>query len=163
MYIAFYFKAVAQYFYSSNKSKGPELNHDIRNIDLELSICLFLEKSYTVFHLLRIDMFFNPHKNYSLRNISQFLPFMNLDNSKFICLVIVFSKDDSKSELNMSLNSIYKELMKTIIKTAPKFFSNGTFLCPLGLCCIFPQEYLMLIDCVQYFIVPSKLNLFKSK
>lgn len=93
----------------------------------------------------------------------KFLPFMNLDNSKFICLVIVFSKDDSKSELNMSLNSICNEFMKTIIKTAPKFFSNGTFLCPLGLCCIFPQEYLMLIDCVQYFIVPSKLNLFKSK
>ena len=63
MYIAFYFKAVAQYFHSSNTNNGPELNHDIRNIDLELSICLFLEKSYTVFHLLRIDMFFNPHKN----------------------------------------------------------------------------------------------------
>ena len=45
MYIAVYFKAVAQYFHSSKKNKGPELNHDIRNIDLELSICLFLEKS----------------------------------------------------------------------------------------------------------------------
>ena len=67
MYIAFYFKAVAQYFYSSNKNKGPELNHDIRNIDLELSICLFLEKSCTVFHLLRIDMFLIPTKIYLLR------------------------------------------------------------------------------------------------
>ena len=58
----------------------------------------------------------------------------------------MFSKDNSKSELNMSLNSIYKELMKTIIKTAPKFFSVGAFLCPLGMCCIFPQEYFMLIE-----------------
>ena len=47
MYIAFYFKAVAQYFFCSNKCKGPEPNHDITNIDLELSICLFLEKSCT--------------------------------------------------------------------------------------------------------------------
>ena len=76
---------------------------------------------------------------------------------------IMFSKNNSKFGLNMSVNSIYNEFMKTIIKTAPKFFSNGTFLCPLGLCCIFPQEYLMLIDCLQYFIVPSKLNPFKSK
>ena len=67
MYIAFYFKAVAQYFYSSNKCKGPELNHDIRNIDLELSICLFHKKSCTVFHLLRIDMFLIPTKIYLLR------------------------------------------------------------------------------------------------
>ena len=63
----------------------------------------------------------------------------------------MFSKDDSKSELNMSLNSIYNELMKTIIKTAPKFFSVGTFQCPLGLCCIFPQEYFMLIQSVAVF------------
>ena len=74
MYIAFYFKAVAQYFYSSNKSKGPELNDDIRNIDLELSICLFHKKSCTVFHLLRIDMFFNPHKNHSVYKILLVLP-----------------------------------------------------------------------------------------
>ena len=59
----------------------------------------------------------------------------------------MFSKDDSKSELNMSLNYIYNELMKTIITTAPKFFSVGTFQCPLGLCCIFPQEYFMLTEC----------------
>ena len=70
----------------------------------------------------------------------------------------MFSKDDSKSELNMSLNYIYNELMKTIITTAPKFFSVGTFQCPLGLCCIFPQEYFMLIQSVAVFYSSIKIE-----
>ena len=64
MYIAFYFKAVAQYFHSSKKNKGPELNHDIRNIDLELSICLFLYKS-SISSAQNLHVF-NTHKNLAI-------------------------------------------------------------------------------------------------